>query len=134
MTRRDFLTAGAALAASSALAQDNLVKLRIAPLTLDIGKKRTVKTVAYNGQVPGPLFRWKEGQNVTVEVTNDSPEADLVHWHGFHIPAEVDGAMEEGTLMVAPHAKQRYSFTATPAGTRWYHSHVAGGRKYRSGT
>ena len=131
MTRREFL---AALAASQALAQGTPVKLHIAPLTLDIGKKRTVKTVAYNGQVPGPLFRWKEGQNVTVEVTNDNTEADLVHWHGFHIPPEVDGSMEEGTPMVAAHATQRYSFTVTPSGTRWYHSHVGGGRKYQSGT
>lgn len=137
MTRRDFLASATALAASPALAQDaasDVFKLRLAPLTLDLGKKRTVRTIAYNGQVPGPLFRWKQGQRVTVEVTNDTAEADLVHWHGFHIPPEVDGAMEEGTPMVGARAARQYSFNVTPAGTRWYHSHVMGGRNYQRGT
>ena len=137
MTRRDFL-AGAAFAAS-ARAQEpgssaDVFKLRIAPVTIDLGRRRTVRTVAYNGQSPGPLFRWKEGQKVIVEVTNDTAEADLVHWHGFHIPPEVDGAMEEGTPMVDAHGSRSYSFTVTPAGTRWYHSHVMGGRNYQRGT
>lgn len=137
MTRREFL-AGTSFAAS-ALAQEtsasgDVYKLRIAPATLDLGRKNSVRTVAYNGQAPGPLFRWKEGQTVTVEVTNDTTEPDLVHWHGFHIPPEVDGAMEEGTPMVGARSSQRYSFTVTPAGTRWYHSHVGGGRGYRRGT
>lgn len=136
MTRRDFLAAGASLTAASAQepAPADVLKLRIAPLTLDLGKKRSVKTVAYNGQVPGPVFRWKEGQKVTIEVTNDTSDAELVHWHGFHIPPEADGAMEEGTPMVGAHATQRYSFTVTPAGTRWYHSHIPGGRGYQRGT
>lgn len=139
MTRRDFLVTGTALAASATFAQEpdaatDLFKLRIAPVTLDLGRKHTVRTIAYNGQAPGPLFRWKEGQTVTVEVTNDTGESDLVHWHGFHIPPEVDGAMEEGTPMVGAHSSRRYSFAVTPAGTRWYHSHVAGGRGYQRGT
>jgi len=137
MTRRDFLSAGAALTASAALAQQpegELFRLRIAAATIDVGHKRLVRTLAYNGQTPGPLFRWKEGQVVTVEVTNDTAEPDLVHWHGFHIPPEVDGSMEEGTPMVDAHSSRRYSFTVTPAGTRWYHSHMGGGRNYQRGT
>ncbi len=134
MTRRDFLASATALTLPSVAAAQDVIKLRIAPVTLDIGLKHTVRTIAYNGQVPGPLFRWKEGQNVTIEVTNDSDEADLVHWHGFHIPPEVDGAMEEGTPMVEAHATQRYQFTVTPSGTRWYHSHMGDGHNFRRGT
>ena len=136
MTRRDFLASATALAlAQSARAQPtDVYKLEIAPVTLDLGRKRTVRTIAYSGQAPGPLFRWKEGQQVTIEVTNNSAEAELVHWHGFHIPPEVDGAMEEGTPMVNPRSTARYQFNAAPAGTRWYHSHIAGGHKYQKGT
>lgn len=125
---------GAALRAQQPESPAGLYKLRIAPLTLDLGGKRTVRTMAYNGQVPGPLFRWKEGQQVTIEVTNDSTAPDLVHWHGFHIPPEVDGSMEEGTPVVEPHSTRRYSFTVSPGGTRWYHSHMGGGRNYQRGT
>ena len=77
MTRRDFLAAGAALAASPALAQENLFKLRIAPLTLDIGNKRSVKTVAYNGQVPGPMLRFPEGKTITVDISNETAIDEL---------------------------------------------------------
>jgi FtsP/CotA-like multicopper oxidase with cupredoxin domain len=140
MTRRDFLSAGAALTASATFAQQpppqdgDVFRLRIAAATIDVGRKHMVRTVAYNGQTPGPLFRWKEGQVVTVEVANNTADADLVHWHGFHIPPEVDGSMEEGTPMVEPYASRRYTFTVTPAGTRWYHSHMGGGRGYQRGT
>jgi FtsP/CotA-like multicopper oxidase with cupredoxin domain len=144
MTRRDFLVNGATFASAVAGgltlldAQDTTapetIQLRIAPLTLDVGPKHSVRTTAYNGHVPGPLFRWKEGQRVTVEVANETTEAELVHWHGLQIPSESDGGMEEGTPMVPPRGTQRYSFIVKPAGTRWYHSHVSGGRNFTRGT
>ncbi len=135
MTRREFLAASATLTAASAQEPSaDIVNLRIAPITLDIGRKRTIKTLAYNGQVPGPVFRWKENQRVTIDVANDTSEPELVHWHGFHIPSVVDGAMEEGTPMIGARATQRYSFTVNPAGTRWYHSHLMGSHNYQRGT
>jgi len=57
----------------------------------------------------------------------------MVHWHGFHIPPEVDGAHEEGTPHVQPGDARRYSFTAQPAGTRWYHTHGMAGQNTRIG-
>jgi FtsP/CotA-like multicopper oxidase with cupredoxin domain len=74
--------------------------------------------------VPGPLIRVREGQRVAIDITNRSPDPDIVHWHGLAIPSEADGAMEEGAPMLAPGATQRVSFLAKPAGTRWYHSHA----------
>ena len=51
----------------------------------------------YNGQFPGPLLRFKEGQSVTVDIFNDTDTPEQLHWHGQMIPVDVDGAAEEGT-------------------------------------
>src|SRR3981189_3277503 len=59
--------------------------LRIEPCTLEIAPGTTIKTLAYNGQVPGPLLRLREGVPVTIDVTNASSGSDLVHWHGLAI-------------------------------------------------
>jgi FtsP/CotA-like multicopper oxidase with cupredoxin domain len=110
------------------------LQLQIGPVTLEIALKKMVHTVGYNGQIPGPLVRFREGQTVTVEVTNQTADAELLHWHGFHISPEADGAMEEGTPMIPAKGRQRYAFRASPAGTRWYHSHLAGGRSFQKST
>ena len=102
--------------------------LRIGEIALELGPKRVVRTLAYNGQVPGPLLRATRGRAITVDVWNDSRDTDIVHWHGFHIGADVDGAYEEGTPGVPRGSHRRYTFVPDPAGTRWYHSHNAAGR------
>ena len=73
----------------------------------------------------------KEGQQVTMDVHNDSDVPELVHWHGLYVPSEVDGAMEEGTPMVPAGGSRQYSFTAQPSGTRWYHTHAFAGKDLR---
>ncbi len=75
----------------------------------------------------------KEGQRVTIQVDNNTAEPEIVHWHGLHIPSEVDGSVEEGTPMIAPHSSARYSFVAAPSGTRWYHTHVMAMRNLKRG-
>jgi FtsP/CotA-like multicopper oxidase with cupredoxin domain len=111
------------------------VTLRIGVVNLEIGPRRVVRTLAYNGGVPGPLLRAQRGRPLTVDVWNDSPEQDIVHWHGLHIPPEVDGVYEEGTPGVPPNGgRRRYVFTPEPAGTRWYHSHNPAGRDLKKST
>ena len=127
MNRRDFLKiSGAASAALPSLlpAAEDHITLRIAPVSLDIGPGKTIKTVGYNGTVPGPVLRFTEGKPVTVDVFNDSDVPEVVHWHGQQIPSAVDGSTEEGTPAVPPRGHRRYRFTPKPAGTRWYHTHV----------
>jgi len=102
--------------------------LEIAPYTLEASPKHRFRTVAYNGQVPGPLLRMRQGQAQTVEVRNLTAYPELVHWHGLHLPVDVDGAMEEGTPMIAPGATARYTFTPEPAGFRWFHTHTFAGK------
>ena len=110
------------------------ITLRIGELTLDLAPRRSVRTLAYNGRVPGPALRARAGKPLTVDVWNDTKEEDIVHWHGFHIPSDVDGAYEEGTPGVPPNGRQRYAFTPAPAGTRWYHSHNPAGRNLKKST
>src|SRR5580658_8872256 len=98
MKRRDFLASASALLATQSLravlpAHAGLsadkqagkadYSLRIGPCKLEIGRGVTIETTAYNGQVPGPMLRLREGVPVTIDVTNSSPRPDLVHWHGL---------------------------------------------------
>ena len=100
------------------------VTLRIGSVLLDIAKDHTISTIGYNGQVPGPLIRLKEGVPVTVDLFNDTDAPELVHWHGQTIPADVDGAAEEKSLIVPAHGHIRYRLTPKPAGARFVHTHT----------
>jgi FtsP/CotA-like multicopper oxidase with cupredoxin domain len=107
--------------------------LRIAPLRLELAPGKSISTFGYNGTVPGPLLRLRAGQQVSIDISNETDIDDIVHWHGLYAPSVADGAMEEGSPMVERGATRRYSFAAKPSGTRWYHSHgVAGSDLTRS--
>lgn len=102
-------------------------KLHIAPISLELAPRTVVKAIGYNGTAPGPLLRVPEGAETTVDVYNDLDYPELVHWHGQLIPSDVDGSSEEGTPAVPAHGHRRYSFKASPPGTRWYHTHSRAG-------
>ena len=98
--------------------------LQIAPVTVELAPNRIVSTIGYNGISPGPRLRMKEGVPVTVNVVNDTDVPEYVHFHGLLIPSDVDGSEEEGTPVVPARGKRSYSFTPSPTGTRWYHTHT----------
>ena len=100
------------------------VTLRIAPVLVDIAKDHTISTIGYNGGAPGPLIRLKEGVPVTVDLFNDTDTPEFVHWHGQVIPADVDGAEEEKSVVVPAHGHLRYRLTPQPSGARFVHSHI----------
>ncbi len=100
------------------------VTLRISPVLADIAKDHTISTIGYNGTVPGPLIRLREGVPVRVDLFNDTDAPELVHWHGQIIPASVDGAAEERSLAVPANGHIRYQLTPQPAGARFVHTHV----------
>jgi FtsP/CotA-like multicopper oxidase with cupredoxin domain len=108
--------------------------LTIQPCTIEISPGVNIKTVAYNGQVPGPLLRLRQGVPVTIDVTNATENADIVHWHGLTTDSLNDGAMEEGSPMIPPGGHLRYSLTPNPAGSRWYHTHAGAGANLGIGT
>jgi FtsP/CotA-like multicopper oxidase with cupredoxin domain len=121
-------TASGALPRNLDALADADYSLDIAPHSFEISPHRTIKTIAYNQQVPGPLLRFKEGLPVTIDVNNHSANDEIVHWHGLFLPSDVDGAMEEGTASIPPGGKARYTFTPRPSGFRWYHTHTFAGR------
>ena len=108
-------------------AQQPDYSLDIAPFTIEASARHHYRTTAYNGRVPGPLLRVREGQAVTIDVHNHSSHEEVVHWHGLFLPSQIDGAMEEGTPTIPPGGKARYTFTPRPAGMRWYHTHMPAG-------
>ncbi len=133
LTRRRFTQLSGLAAGSLALrgvaraAATPDVMLEIAPYTLEASPKHHIRTVAYNGQIPGPLFRMREGEPRSVEIRNLTKDAEVVHWHGLYLPSDIDGAMEEGTPVITPGASTRYMMTPRPAGFRWYHTHMFAG-------
>jgi FtsP/CotA-like multicopper oxidase with cupredoxin domain len=100
------------------------VTLRIGPVLVEIARDHTIRTIGYNGAVPGPPIRLREGVPVTVDLFNDTDMPELVHWHGLAIPANIDGAEEEKSMMAPAHGRLRYRMTPSPAGARWVHSHM----------
>ncbi|TAM13093.1 MAG: copper resistance system multicopper oxidase [Nevskiaceae bacterium] len=79
--------------------------------------------VAVNGQVPGPLLRWREGTTVTLHVTNRLREPTSIHWHGILLPAGMDGVPGISFPGIAPGEIFTYRFPVRQSGTYWYHSH-----------
>jgi FtsP/CotA-like multicopper oxidase with cupredoxin domain len=108
--------------------------LRIATGLVELAPNRIVSTTLYNGQFPGPLLRFKEGQRAVVDVYNDTDVPELVHWHGQMIPSDVDGAAEEGSPFIPAHGMRRLVFVPKPAGFRFYHTHVVAGSDLNRGT
>ncbi|MFK2902511.1 copper resistance system multicopper oxidase [Dyella ginsengisoli] len=78
---------------------------------------------AVNGQVPGPLLRWKEGTDVTLRVTNRLAVPTSIHWHGILLPFDMDGVPGIGFPGIAPGETFTYRFPVRQSGTYWYHSH-----------
>ncbi len=110
------------------------LSLRIEPCSLEIGPGIHISTVAYNGQVPGPLLRLRRGKPLAIDVTNATGRPDLVHWHGLRTDSLNDGASEEGSPLIPPAETLRYQLTPEPAGTRWYHTHASAMDDLAAGT
>ena len=107
--------------------------LRIEASAIEIAPKRMVSAITYNGQFPGPLLRFKEGQAETVDIYNETDTPEQLHWHGQMVSTDVDGAAEEGTPFIPAHGMRRISFTPRPAGFRFYHTHNRGGADLHAG-
>jgi CopA family copper-resistance protein len=84
---------------------------------------RRTSAIAVNGSVPGPILRWREGDAVTIAVTNRLKEMTSIHWHGVRVPADMDGVPGLSFRGIAPGETFRYRFPVKQSGTYWYHSH-----------
>ncbi len=78
---------------------------------------------AINGQIPGPTLRWREGDTVTIHVTNRMNHTTSIHWHGIILPNAMDGVPGLTFNGIAPGETFTYRFPVQQSGTYWYHSH-----------
>jgi FtsP/CotA-like multicopper oxidase with cupredoxin domain len=107
----------------TAMAQRTVeLNLAAAPARVSVLPGTQTDVYAYNGTVPGPTIELREGDRVIVHFKNNLPEATTVHWHGLHIPFDMDGSPFHP---VAPGTTHDYVFTIKrgAAGTYWYHPH-----------
>ena len=85
---------------------------------------RPVESLTINVQIPGPTLRFREGEDVTIHVTNRLHEDTSLHWHGLLLPPEMDGVPGlSGFSGITPGETYAYRFKIRQSGTYWYHSH-----------
>jgi len=85
------------------------------------GRERMATTV--NQSLPGPVLRWKEGERVTLRVTNNLHHESSIHWHGIILPTDMDGVPGLSFDGIPPGETFVYEFDVRQSGTYWYHSH-----------
>ena len=85
------------------------------------GRPRMATTI--NGSIPGPVLRWREGDTVTLRVTNRLAEETSIHWHGILLPFDMDGVPGISFKGIPPGETFTYRFKVAQTGTYWYHSH-----------
>jgi CopA family copper-resistance protein len=122
VARLGAMAAGAVLwTASSALAGG--YNLTVDPVTIDTGNF-TRSGIGYNGASPGPVLRFKEGEEVTINVTNNLSESTSIHWHGLILPYQQDGVPGISYDGIAAGETFTYRFPIVQSGTYWFHSHT----------
>ncbi len=99
-------------------------RLVVRPGKWEVAPGTVVDAWTYNGQVPGPELRVREGDLVRVVVKNALPVPTTIHWHGVDLDWRMDGPPGTNQDPIEPGKTFVYEFVATPAGTRIYHSHV----------
>jgi FtsP/CotA-like multicopper oxidase with cupredoxin domain len=100
------------------------IRLEARELTWELAPGKRIGGMAYNGRIPGPEIRVREGERVRVLLTNALAEPTTIHWHGVNVPNAMDGVPGVTQKPVPPGSTFVYEFDARPAGTRWYHTHA----------
>ncbi len=96
--------------------------LEISALAVNFTGQPGIAT-AVNGRLPAPLLRWREGDAITLRVSNRSSAPSSIHWHGIILPADMDGVPGLSFNGIDPGATYVYRFKVNQSGTYWYHSH-----------
>ncbi|MGW8271071.1 MAG: multicopper oxidase domain-containing protein, partial [Burkholderiales bacterium] len=129
--RRDFLRAALGLAAASAAPRIGAATATARMLRASEARQALVGAAypeteiwGYDGSVPGPLLRYRQGERLRVEFENALPEPTTVHFHGIRLPNAMDGVPYLTQPPIAPGARFVYEFDLPDAGTYWYHPHL----------
>lgn len=96
--------------------------LTIDKISVNITGEPSVAT-AVNSMLAGPTLRWREGDEITINVTNNLEEDSSIHWHGIILPASMDGVPGISFDGIRPGETFTYKFPVVQSGTYWYHSH-----------
>ena len=96
--------------------------LEIGTLAVNFTGQPGIATVV-NGRLPAPLLRWREGDAVTLRVSNRLSAPSSIHWHGVIVPADMDGVPGLSFNGIGPGETYVYRFKVNQSGTYWYHSH-----------
>jgi len=134
LTRRAFLAGAVGVALMPALPN--------ARTAVDSGRRTLLATPAtfalspdghpisgawgYDGRVPGPVLRYRQGERLRILLRNDLPQPTTIHWHGIRLPNAMDGVPHLTQAPVRPGDTFEYQFDLPDAGTYWYHSHLNG--------
>ncbi len=109
------------LQASSALAKTYDLEIKKQDVFIT-GK--AVEAITINGSIPGPTLRFKEGEDVVINVKNSMDEKTSIHWHGLLLDGSMDGVPGlNGFHGIDPNTTFTYKFKIRQKGTYWYHSH-----------
>ena len=136
-SRRRFVTGIASTTALSMLSSrgwavsDSATKAELtgSMINLNIGYKgvnftgQSRNAYAVNNAIPSPILRWREGDRVTINVTNSLAEDSSIHWHGILLPTNMDGVPGLSFAGIKPGETFQYEFDLKQSGTYWYHSH-----------
>ena len=106
----------------AAVLSGNQFKLDVGYLPVNFTGRERLAT-AINGGVPGPLLHWREGDRVTIEVSNHLAHDTSIHWHGLVLPTNMDGVPGISFPGIKPGGSFTYTFELQQSGTYWYHSH-----------
>ena len=98
------------------------IDLTIAETPVRIGDRMGTATTI-NGTLPGPVLRFREGDEAVIRVTNALEEDTSVHWHGILVPSGMDGVPEVSYPGIRPGEMFEYHYPIVQYGTYWYHSH-----------
>ncbi|MGY1643702.1 multicopper oxidase domain-containing protein [Geodermatophilus sp. SYSU D00703] len=105
------------------LADGDTLELRLGPIAEQLAGT-TVRMLAYNGSVPGPTLRVRQGSQIVVHVTNDTDLETTVHWHGLRLDNSQDGVPGTTQAPIPPGGEFTYRLPLVDAGLFWYHPHV----------
>jgi FtsP/CotA-like multicopper oxidase with cupredoxin domain len=97
-------------------------ELRIAPVTKEIAGN-SVRMLAYNGSIPGPTLKVRQGSEILVHAVNEGDLEATVHWHGLRLENEYDGTHQTQAPMAVGESFT-YKLRFPDEGLYWYHPHI----------
>lgn len=138
LSRRTFIGMSAAVGGlgvlpSAARASERILTARTGSMRFAGEEVPATDVWAYDGQVPGPVLRYRVGEDLNLTLKNALDQPTTIHWHGLRPPIEMDGVPFISQPPTAPGETFHYRFALTESGTYWYHPHVQGSEQLGRG-